>query len=92
MAGQWKLPLSASQAKSRNFYFGSSSATPWCNDLSHRNHLKVENRIAMAHRKVSVEDKVSTIFFAQRCAAVPLAPHRLTAFAGCAADALGNAL
>ena len=58
MAGQWKLPLSASQANSRNFYFGSSSATAWCNDLSHRNHVKVENRIAMGHRRVPIEDKV----------------------------------
>lgn len=58
MAGQWKLPLSASQAKSRNFYFGSSSATPWSNDLSHRNHVKAENRISMGHRRVATEDKV----------------------------------
>ena len=60
MAGAWKLPLSASQAKSRNFYFGSSSATPWCNDLSHKHHVKCENKIALDHRKEALEDKVLT--------------------------------
>jgi len=58
MAGRWKLPLSLSQADSRNFYFGSSSATPWCNDLSHKNHVRSENKIALQHRKVPTEYKV----------------------------------
>jgi len=54
----WKLPLSLSQADSRNFYFGSSSATPWCNDLSHKNHVRSENKIALQHRKIPTEYKV----------------------------------
>ena len=58
MAGQWKLPFAASQEKSRNFYFGSSSATPWCNDLSHRHSVKNEEKIAMHQRKTDATDRV----------------------------------
>ena len=57
MAGQWKMPFAATQQQSRNFYFGSSSSTPWCNDLSHRNACKHEERIAMDLRSTPVQQR-----------------------------------
>jgi hypothetical protein len=57
MAGQWKMPFAATQQQSRNFYFGSSSASPWCNDLSHRHACKHEERIAMDLRSTPVQQR-----------------------------------
>ena len=58
MAGKWKLPLSSTQAKSRNFYFGSSSQSPWSNDVAFKNYVKSEFKTALNHHEEPAADRV----------------------------------